>query len=681
MFRLLKYFSITSALALSAVIALLVVLYRENAIGDLHEAAEFQNLVLAQGLINSLWPPYAEFVRGAKDMDAVALRGSRRLEELRGRVAELTAGMPFLKVKIYDAAGLTVFSTDETQIGVDYSSSDGFRDLRRTGRPVSEFSRRQDISAFSGEMFHRDIVETYVPVRNGENSTVVGAFEIYSDITPLVQRIDRTAQRLGAGLIVSFALLYTVLFSIVRHADRILKRQYLDLVGSQEAIREQNASLEREILARRQTENELRLARDELEVRVKERTADLAASNRRLQDENNERRAVESALLEAKAETERAYATKSNFLALASHDLRQPIQALVLYTAVLLHRIADPDLRRVVATMDETLRAVGDLLRSLLDLARLEANVVVVKSESFSIDDLLRRVVKEHFPIARQNGLELRLVRSSLHVVSAQSLLESIVRNFVANAIAHTSAGRVLVGCRRRGGRAKIEVWDTGPGIPEDKIGTVFREFVQLQGARRDRQKGWGLGLAIVDRTARLLGHSVTVSSRVGKGSMFAVEVPLAATTVRADQPSEPPVADLAGIKAVMIDDEPSVVDALATLLTEWGMIVIGAVSPDEAVAELTKQGLKPDVIIADWQLGESMTGLDAIQKVRDFCAAPVPALILTGDTAARTLQMAKERGMSLHHKPLEPSELRRRISELVAPSSTHNGDGPQSEV
>jgi signal transduction histidine kinase len=672
MFRLLRYFSITSALALSAVVALLVVLYRENAIGDLHEAAEFQNLILARGLINSLWPPYAEFVRSAKDVDATSLRRSQQLDEIRSRVAELTAGMPVLKVKIYDAAGLTVFSTDETQIGVNYSGSDGFRDLHRTGGPVSEFSRRPNISAFSGEMFHRDIVETYVPVRNGENG-IVGVFEIYSDITALVQRIDRTAQRLGAGLIVSFALLYTVLFSIVRHADRILERQYLDLVGSQEAIREQNASLEREILARRKTESELRLARDELEVRVKERTADLAASNKRLQDENNERRAAESALLQAKAETERAYATKSNFLALASHDLRQPIQALILYTAALLHRTSDPDLRRIVATMDDTLKTVSDLLRSLLDLARLEANVVMVERKSFPIHDLLLRVTREHFPIARENSLELRLVKSSMLVVSAPSLLESIVRNFVANAIAHTSTGRVLVGCRRRAGGARIEVWDTGPGIPKDKIGTIFQEFVQL-GRRPDRRRGWGLGLAIVERTARLLGHPVTVSSRVGKGSMFAVEVPLAATCAQPDQPSEPPVTDLAKVKVVIIDDERSVVDALATLLTAWGMIAIGVASPDEAVAELARRGLRPDVIIADWELGEGRTGLDAIKAVRDFCASPIPALTITGDTAAAALQKAKASGLPLHHKPLEPNELRRKLAELLAERPTLQG-------
>jgi signal transduction histidine kinase len=665
MFRLLRYFSATSAAALVAVIAVLVMLYRGNAIGDLHEAAEFQNLVLARGLINSLWAPYAEFVRGAKGMGTATLRESRQLDSLRERVAELTAGMPVLKVKIYDASGLTVFSTDATQIGADYSGSEGLRDLHRTGKPVSEFSRRQDISAFSGEAFHRDIVETYVPVHNITNG-IDGVFEIYSDITPLVQRIDRAAQRLGGGLIVSFALLYAALYSIVRHADRILRRQYLDLLESQEAIRKQNANLEGEILARRKTEDELRLARDELEVRVNERTADLAASNRRLQDENSERRAAETALLEAKSETERAYATKSNFLALASHDLRQPIQALVLYTAVLLHRIADPELRRVVSTMDEILKTVSDLLRSLLDLARLEANVVVAKPEGFAIHDLLLRVAKEHFPIARQNGLELRLVGSSLHVVSAPSLLESIVRNFVANAIAHTAKGRVLVGCRPRGGRARIEVWDTGPGIPEEKIGAIFREFVQLDGRRRDRGRGWGLGLAIVERTARLLGHPVTVSSRVGKGSMFAVEVPLAATTASPHQPPEPPVADLANVKAVIIDDEPSVVDSLATLLAAWGMIVIGVASPDEAVAELSRQGLRPDVIIADWQLGEGVTGLDAIRAVRDHCAVPIPALLITGDTAASTLQKAAESGMPLHHKPLEPTELRRRISELL---------------
>lgn len=666
MFRLLRYFSVTSAAALIAVIAVLVVLYRENAIEDLHEAAEFQNLVLANGLINSLWTSYATLVRTAQSRDVEALRASPEIKELHQRLVALTKGMPVLKVKIYDPAGLTVFSTDRTQIGADYSKSDGFRDVRRTGRPVSEFSRRQDISAFSGEIFHRDIVETYVPVRDASNR-IEGVVEVYSDISPLVQRIDRTAERLGAGLIVSFAFLYMALYSIVRHADRILKHQYLDLLRSGEAIRTQNTDLEREILARRKTEDELRLARDGLEVRVDERTADLAASNERLLTENNERRAAESALREAKAETERAYATKSSFLASASHDLRQPIQALVLYTAVLGHRIADPELRRIVAIMDETLKTVSDLLRSLLDLARLEANVVVAEPEGFFIHDLLLRVTREHSAIARQNGLELRLIKSSLPVVSTPSLLESIVRNFVANAIAHTPKGRILVGCRRRAGLARIEVWDTGPGIPQDKIGAIFREFVQLDGGRRDRGKGWGLGLAIVDRTARLLGHPVTVSSRVGKGSMFAVEVPLAQAVAPRPEPGNRPISNLARAKVLVIDDEPSIVSALATLLAEWGMIVIGAASPGDAIAELASKHLKPDVIIADWELGKGLTGVEAVRVVREYCGEPIPALIITGDTAANTLQEAKDSGLPLHHKPLEPSELRRRISELLA--------------
>jgi signal transduction histidine kinase/CheY-like chemotaxis protein len=637
MFKLLRYFSLTSAAAFLTVSAILVVLYRQTAIEDLRAAAQSQNVALGMGLINAVWPTYAGYLGSVEGLDGDRLRARPETAALSQRITALTAGLPVVRVKIYDLAGTTLFSTERQQIGEPYGvNKEGFVSAVRKRVPATEIGTRPWSSELTGEVRDQVIVETYIPVHTDEGATA-SVFEIYSDVTPLIELVDATATRVFAGLIAGFAALYGLLYSIVRHADRIVKRQYSALLRSEEVVRS---------------------ARDELEIRVGERTADLAAANERLVAENNERRTAENALLLAKSEAERANQVKSKFLAAASHDLRQPLQTLMLSTALLARRVSDTELRGVVKVMQETQHGINGMLRALLDLARLEAPDIRPEIVEFPVDALVARIVNDFDPQAREKGMTLRTVPSTAVVASNPALLESIVRNFVANAIVHADRGAVLVGCRRRGDRVRIEVWDSGPGIPGDKLESIFEEFVQLDAGSPRLSRGMGLGLAIVDRTARILGHRIEVASRVGKGSMFAVDVPRGASRASDAREPTPDAAELTTACVVAIDDEPDVLASLERLLEDRGFAVLAETSVEGALARLAGSPVRPDLVIADLHLAGDVSGIDAVARVRRYLGYEIPALLITGDTSPERLRKMHGSGLQLLHKPVAAEEL-----------------------
>jgi two-component system, sensor histidine kinase len=652
MFRLLRYFSLTSAAAFLAVSTILVFIYRQASVHEIEVAAESQNVALGTGLINALWPDYADYFHSVGDLNGDQLRARRETAQFLERVQALTAGLPVTRVKVYNLNGLTLFSTDQKQIGEDYSKESGFIIASQDGRPATEVEHESGPSGLSGTEFDHATVETYVPIRAGDR--IVGVFEVYSDISPLIASIDDKAKRVFAGLVAGFAALYLLLYTIVGNADRILKRQYAALTESEIA---------------------LRAARDELEVRVAARTADLAAANERLAAENSERRAAEIALRIAKTHAEQANQVKSKFVAAVSHDLRQPLQTLTLSTALLARRVANAELTAIIKTMQGTLRGIGGMLRALLDLARIESPDFEPEILEFPLGPLLARVVNDLAPQAQAKGLVFHAAPTGAIVRSSPALLESIVRNFVANAITHSDSGRVLLGCRRRGGQARIEVWDTGPGIPAGKIDTIFKEYVQLGSEAPRRAAGMGLGLAIVDRSARLLGHRIDVASRIGKGSMFAVEVPrVAGAAPSADQPD---IADsaLEGARAVVIDDEPYPRLALEHLLEDWGIAVLAGPSVDFVLDRLAGGLPRPDIIIADLHLGGGDSGVDAIARLRRQCGDSIPAMLITGDTAPERLRKAHDSGFKLLHKPVDPAELRAAMAAALGAGARPNVD------
>ncbi|MEW5726777.1 MAG: PAS domain S-box protein, partial [Pseudomonadota bacterium] len=313
----------------------------------------------------------------------------------------------------------------------------------------------------------------------------------------------------------------------------------------------------------------------------------------------------------AREAAERANVAKTKFLAAASHDLRQPVQAIFFFASVLAHKIGPSHAAApVLDDLQASVEGLNMLLDSLLDISKLDAGLVVPKTAVFSVGAILDRTAAEFQQAAAAKGVRLAVVPSSATVRSDPALLSRIVQNLTSNAIRYTARGRILLGCRRVGEALRIEVWDTGMGIPEERTREIFEEFTQLGNPERDRTQGLGLGLAIVDRLARLMGHRVEVRSTPGRGSVFSVEVPLAAPPrVRKAAPARAVAEGVGGRLVVLIDDEPIVLKGLSMALESWGYQVLAATSEAEAVDLLRGIQERPSLILADYRLREGLTG------------------------------------------------------------------------
>ena len=376
----------------------------------------------------------------------------------------------------------------------------------------------------------------------------------------------------------------------------------------------------------------------------------------------------------AKDDAERANVSKTRFLAAASHDLRQPVQAIFFFVSVLAHKLRGHAAQSILDDLQTSVEGLNILLDSLLDVSKLDAGLVAPKETNFSVSAVLDRLAAEFQPIAADKGLALRMVGSSAIIRSDPALLSRIVQNLVANAIRYTLRGRILLGCRRRGDNLRIEVWDTGIGIPANRTRDIFDEFTQLGNPERDRSQGLGLGLAIVDRLSRLLGHKVDLRSRPGMGSMFAVTVPMSGSVVF------PRHSVNHGIKApeasrrlvVLIDDEVIVLKGLTMVLQAWGYEVISATSEKEAIELLSVTKSAPCLILADYRLREGRTGTEAVLKIREMFASDIPSIIITGDTAPERLREAEASGLSILHKPVQPPIWREAMRDTMDGQSVH---------
>lgn len=377
-------------------------------------------------------------------------------------------------------------------------------------------------------------------------------------------------------------------------------------------------------------------------------------------------RAETDAAHRARADAEYANTAKSHFLAAASHDLRQPIHALGLFLQALNQTdLAGPQ-RRILQNAQAANVASTDMLNTLLDFSRLEAGVVTPRPEAFEIQPLLDRIENDLAHLADAKQLIYRTLPTDVAILSDPALLELILRNLVLNAIRYTERGGLLIGCRRRGEAISIEIFDTGIGIPPDKREEIFREFYQLGNPERDRQKGLGLGLAIARGLATAMGHSLTLSSRPGRGSVFRILVPRAFDTASAvDRGLEAPVNDrLTGAHIVIVDDDAIVRDAMVALLTAWGCVCRTFEGPDEALSHLPAESV-PDILICDYRLRDGRTGAETIAMLRRHWGRAVPAMLVTGDTAPLRMREALESGVPLVHKPVRPELLRETLEAL----------------
>ncbi len=362
-----------------------------------------------------------------------------------------------------------------------------------------------------------------------------------------------------------------------------------------------------------------------------------------------------------KEQAERANIAKSRFLAAASHDLRQPLHAMALFASALRDKSPDGEARVIVDKLSVSVEALEGLFHALLDVSKLDAGVVVPEVRDFRLQTLFDRIARDYADEAADKGLRLRWRVSRAVVRSDVVLLERILRNLVSNAIRYTESGGVLAGCRRRGSAIRIDVVDTGVGIPSAHLADIFQEFYQIGNPERDRAKGLGLGLAIVHRLASLLKHEVQVRSVPGRGSIFSVTVPCGDTAGAVDD--LPAARDFINTKlgdalVVVIDDEQTVLDGMREVLQEWGARPLLASSGDEALTRLAGIGEPPAAVIADYRLRDGETGIEAIGRIQGRYGAGIPGVLVTGDTAPDRLREAEASGYHLLHKPIRPANL-----------------------
>jgi signal transduction histidine kinase len=388
-------------------------------------------------------------------------------------------------------------------------------------------------------------------------------------------------------------------------------------------------------------------ANESLEARVRERTEELLRLN--------------SALTRAKAEAEDANLSKTKFLAAASHDILQPLNAARLYSTALLERDRQTGDLSLAENVASSLEAVEDILTTLLDISRLDAGAMKPELSAVSLDDIFNQLKIELEPLALEKDLRLSFVKTSLTVRTDRRLLRRLLQNLVSNAIKYTPKGRILVGCRQKKGKVRIEVRDTGLGIPLSQQKTIFREFKRLdEGARVAR--GLGLGLSIVERIARLLRHPLKLASEQGKGSTFSVEVPIsesAPTRPVKSAGSAVQLMPLSGLRIVVVDNEPTIVDGMRIVLEGWGCTVTTA-SGLEPLLEIETSF---DAVIADYHLDHG-TGFDVIKNLRGRMGPDLGAILITADRSKAVRDEAEANDVVVLNKPVKPAALRALLAQ-----------------
>ena len=399
-----------------------------------------------------------------------------------------------------------------------------------------------------------------------------------------------------------------------------------------------------------------------LRVQVRRKTEQLQCEvdeSVRLRNENLE---LVEELRKQKEEAEQANNAKTKFLAAASHDLRQPLHALALFTSVLDESIQYPKVRKVVDQINASVNALQNLFNALLDISRLEAGVMKVEMCQFALQSLFEKLSNEFTPQAKAKGLALDWPSCHYSVDSDPALLEQILRNYLSNAIRYTETGNVHVECREEKDAIVISVIDSGVGIPQEEQEAIFTEFYQLANPERDRSKGLGLGLAIVQRTAELLGHRIKIESQIDVGSTFSVALPMASGK-KSKETAEYALADENFLEnrktVVVIDDEINVLEATESLLRMWGCDVVTGSDINEVLDKLQQHGGVPDAIIADYRLRDKQTGIDAIKTIYAKFGDDIAAIIVTGDIAAERLREVNKAGLQVLHKPVAPARLR----------------------
>jgi len=409
-----------------------------------------------------------------------------------------------------------------------------------------------------------------------------------------------------------------------------------------------------DVTARVRAERELAGMNQSLEQRVEERTAALTRVNAELES--------------ARAKADAANHDKTRFLAAASHDLLQPLNAARLYTSTLIERAKSTGLADLANSIEASLTAVEDIMGALLDISRIDSGALKPVSAPVAGRDLLKKIEVEFGPLARERNISLRIVATDATVLVDRTLVGRIVQNLVSNAIKYTQpGGKVLVGLRRRGSRIRLDVIDTGIGFNKDQHRLLFAEFSRLERGARMAQ-GLGLGLSIVQRLVTALGLTLELDSKEGRGSRFSLFLP-ATRTIRATQEIAPAPPEISfgtlGLKVLCVDNERAIIEAMEGLLRHWGCDVRSALSLKQIDRERLLEGWYPDLVLMDYHLDQT-SGLDAIEWLRHNLGGHLPAALVTADRSPAVRALAEERGIAVVTKPVKPAALRAAISGLA---------------
>ncbi|MDC0181332.1 hybrid sensor histidine kinase/response regulator [Candidatus Thioglobus sp.] len=373
-------------------------------------------------------------------------------------------------------------------------------------------------------------------------------------------------------------------------------------------------------------------------------------------------------LQNAKSDAERANKAKSVFLASASHDLRQPLNAMQMYIAALQSKVKDKEILRIIEDINSVSISTARLLNALLDVSELEVGAIKPRHEIFSVNNILISIFQSFLPLAKDKELDFRIVPSSLYVESDPALLERILGNFMSNAIRYTDKGSVLIGCRRKGSEVSIEVWDTGCGISDDQMSLIYEDFYQVENKERDRGKGLGLGLALAKRLSDSLDHKIDSKSSLGRGSCFSVRVDLAEN--KADTSQDEifmNIMNLSGINILLIEDDIDVLKATKQLLESWGCNVKTARNKDEVMNLIKENPYKnPDIILADNRLPGDASGIDITYLIQEKLQTSIPCVIMTGDVERSHVQGIIDQGFPVLLKPIQPAKFRAMLSHLI---------------
>jgi signal transduction histidine kinase/CheY-like chemotaxis protein len=405
----------------------------------------------------------------------------------------------------------------------------------------------------------------------------------------------------------------------------------------------------------------------QLEEAIRLRTEQYETLNVRLSKELQSRREIEQALTEAKQQAELANQSKTRFLAAASHDLRQPLNSAVLFLESIDEQSMTEVDRGLLQRSRLALASLNNLLGTLLDVARLDSGGIEPHVGDFPVAALLDRLRPEFEAVARAAGIELRIIRSCAVLHTDPRLLETVLRNFISNAIRYTPRGRVVVGCRRRAEGLMICVYDSGVGIEREHLEAIFDPYYQVPHNSRSSSVGIGLGLSIVSRICLMLSLERVVRSQPGRGSLFAVIVPYGTATPEllaecAGGTPTGPGGPLRSRIVVVIDDSPEALDGMSAVLAKWGCRTIAAANPTDAIVELISADLQPDLVISDYHLADGLKGDAAIAQIRrEFDRAPM-TVVMTSDPDPALRERLSAQGLAVLEKPLNLAKLRALI-------------------